>query len=244
MDHGLWQADCSLLSHVDNDDGYVDLANLIQHRHNVEDRCQDDRMLEEEEESTSEEIEDGKKRERVKKPFRRRAKRSTNLFVIDDDGKVCPALPEDSQWFRMYVKHPAISSKKFCRNFRNRFRMPYAQFIQLWEDAREGCWFPRWMKPNSKTPLSLLILGALRYLGRGWTFDDLEENTCISQEVHRTFFHEFISIGSLILYEEYVQQPSMDDVNRHQVEFDQAGFTGAIGSTDATHIIIEKCTYR
>ena len=43
-------------------------------------------------------------------------------------------------------------------------------------------------------PLSLLILGALRYLGRGWTFADLEENTAISIETHRTFFHEFVAV--------------------------------------------------
>jgi len=30
------------------------------------------------------------------------------------------------------------------------------------------------------------------YLGRGWTFDDIEENTGISQETHRQFFHALL----------------------------------------------------
>ena len=42
-------------------------------------------------------------------------------------------------------------------------------------------------------PLELLVLGSLRYLGRGWTFDDLEEATGISEESHRVFFRRFIS---------------------------------------------------
>ena len=35
----------------------------------------------------------------------------------------------------------------------------------------------------------------LQYLGRGWTFDDLSENTSISQETIRVFSHLFIEFG-------------------------------------------------
>ncbi len=45
-------------------------------------------------------------------------------------------------------------------------------------------------------PFELLILGALRYIGRGWTFDDLEESTNISLSTHRQFFHTFIQVGA------------------------------------------------
>jgi hypothetical protein len=53
-----------------------------------------------------------------------------------------------------------------------------------------------------------LILGALRYLGRGWTFDDCEESTAIGEETHRVFFHEFIQIGSPVLFKKYVLTPA------------------------------------
>ena len=46
-----------------------------------------------------------------------------------------------------------------------------------------------------KNPISLLLLGSLRYIGRGWCFDDLEEATGISEEVHRVFFHQYILFG-------------------------------------------------
>jgi hypothetical protein len=35
--------------------------------------------------------------------------------------------------------------------------------------------------------IKLLLLGTLQYLSRGLTFDDIEEATCISAEVHRVF---------------------------------------------------------
>jgi hypothetical protein len=49
-------------------------------------------------------------------------------------------------------------------------------------------------------PLELLILGALRVLGRRSTFDDLYEATFISAEVHRVFFHKFVSFYAKNVY--------------------------------------------
>jgi hypothetical protein len=123
--------------------------------------------------------------------------------------------------------------------------MPYAQFVQFVSDAKDNNWFPRWKKRNSTSPIELLILGGFRYLGRGWTFDDLEENTLISCEVHRNYFHEFIVVGANVLYPLYVVTPATgEECETHMHEFMQAGFNGAIGSTDATHVAIEKCSYR
>lgn len=127
--------------------------------------------------------------------------------------------------------------------------MPHASFIQLVQDAKEGEWFPRWSRSSASgrpcSPLELMILGSLRYLGRGWTFDDCEEATAISEETHRVFFHQFITIGSTILFEKYVNVPSnLVDLRAHMAEFEMAGLPGACGSCDATHIIHEMCSYR
>jgi hypothetical protein len=55
-------------------------------------------------------------------------------------------------------------------------------------------------------PIELLVLGALRYLGRrGLTFDDLEEYTAINEETHCQFLHRFIEFGSKTLYIWYVK---------------------------------------
>jgi hypothetical protein len=57
------------------------------------------------------------------------------------------------------------------------------------------------------SPLELMILGSLRYLGRGWTFDDCEEATAVGEETHRRFFHQFTAIGATILFDKYVHAP-------------------------------------
>jgi hypothetical protein len=93
--------------------------------------------------------------------------------------------------------------------------------------------------------LELLLLGSLQYLGRGWTFDDLEETTAISLEVHRKFFRQFIGVGSSILYPILVVVPqAAEEARTHIVEFSKAGCHGCVGSSDATHIAVDKCSYR
>ena len=97
----------------------------------------------------------------------------------------------------------------------------------------------------ASSPLSLLILGALRYLGRGWTFEDIEESTAIDEETHQQFFHVFIQYGSTTMYDKYVITPKTpDDASTHIREMELAGFPGCFGSTDATHIAMDSCAYR
>jgi hypothetical protein len=51
-------------------------------------------------------------------------------------------------------------------------------------------------KDWSSIPLQLLVMGSLWYLGRGLTFDDLEEATYISESSHHFFFHGFTKVMS------------------------------------------------
>jgi len=103
--------------------------------------------------------------------------------------------------------------------------------------------YDRWCghKWNNKqaSPIELLVLGSLRYFGCGWTFDDVEENTAISKEVHRTFFHCFVEFGSTVLYEKYILTPVFGNVAKtHMREFKEAGFPGCVGFSDATLMIL------
>ena len=52
--------------------------------------------------------------------------------------------------------------------------------------------------------MRLLLLGTLRYIGRACTFDDLEEATCLSRELHQNFYHAFIEYMSTVLFSKYV----------------------------------------
>lgn len=79
------------------------------------------------------------------------------------------------------------------------------------KETPDDCFY-RWREDgvsNRKvSPMELLVLGSLRYLGRGWTFDDLEESTFIDKEVHRVFFHKFVEFGANKLYPKFVTMPS------------------------------------
>jgi hypothetical protein len=69
--------------------------------------------------------------------------------------------------------------------------LPYPRFMELLQEAKKSPLFKAWHDSSSdftiheSPPLELMVLGCLRYLGRGWTFDDLKESTEISEETHR-----------------------------------------------------------
>ena len=162
-------------------------------------------------------------------------------------GALIPMTPMEMPWFAEYCSdRDRECSSRFEKKFRRRFRMPYSEFWKLVDIIKnEGNgYFDRWMgcendfSEEQTSPIELLLLGTLRYLGRGWTFDDIEEATAISLEVHRVFFHAFISWGSSCLYDRFVTTPSTkEEVDKHTAEFSTAGLDGAIGSSDATHIL-------
>ena len=82
-------------------------------------------------------------------------------------------------------------------------------------------------------------------MGKGWCFDDLEEATGISEEVHRVFSHQFILFGDLFLYSRFVNYPkNSEQVSTHMKDFKIAGINGGVGFMDACHVIMEKCSHR
>ncbi|KAI2507621.1 Plant transposon protein [Fragilaria crotonensis] len=185
-------------------------------------------------------------------PTRKKRRSKRTAMWTDQDGRRRPILPRQTFWYSVYVAAPDLENPQFHTLFRLRFRLPYAQFRELNDRLETEASFSRWhdgkINPWSRvqsTPISLLLLTSLRYLGRGWTFDDLSENTSISEETIRVFFHTFIDFGSTILYRQYVRSPTnCQEARTHTAEYEMAGFPGAIGSTDATHIMLERVSYR
>ena len=127
-------------------------------------------------------------------PLRPRGKRSRrpNRVILarrNEEGELEAIPPTESMWYHLYVSCPHSGDERFEKMFRRRLRLPYQSFLEFVEDARANNWFPRSTRCDAtkKDPLSLelLILGAFRYIGRGFTFDDLEEATAISEETHR-----------------------------------------------------------
>ena len=177
-----------------------------------------------------------------------RAKRScqklVNVSMFDKDGNVVPLDPKYSTWYITYCSHPRLSCKHFHTLFRRRFRLPYKEYLQLVQEARESGIFAIWDTGRKSavgtlsSPLELMVLGALRYLGRGWTFDDLQEATGIDSDTHRQFFHLFLVFGSTILFDKHVRIPSKEEAFSR--EFHEAGLPGCVGSMDASHVLLER----
>ena len=181
-------------------------------------------------------------------PPRRRSCKSNPMMMRSSDGTLVPMLPTNSSWYSLYVLNPDVDDEKWQRKFRLRFRLPHNKYLELLEKIRGHYMFDRWNREDATgkpaSPLSLMLLGALRYLGRGWSFDDLEEATAISEECHRQFFHVFIGYGSTFLYDEWVKYPrNAEEAAEHMHEHTLAGFDGCVGSMDATHIGMERCSY-
>lgn len=142
-------------------------------------------------------------------------------------------------WSIQYVVAPNVS----------RFQLPFNAFNDFVVYSNDGNYFPQSLGCNvagkAASPLELMISGALRFLGRGWTFDDNEEATSMSEENHCHFFNKFIKFGSTILFNELVRTPqTLDEAKAHMAEFKLAGLPGTCTSSDAISIIHEMCLHQ
>ncbi len=130
-----------------------------------------------------------------------------------EDEPLCVITPEESGWYRAYVRNFLLEDPDsfMAKKFWLRFCLPYPSYKDLLHQITSDNRFERWCvrKWNGKksSPVQLLLLGTLRYLGRGWTFDDIKEQTAISECVHCKFFHKFIEFGSTTLYSMHVISP-------------------------------------
>ena len=124
---------------------------------------------------------------------KRRRAPARQVMWTDENGRHHQFTPKSSLWYCIYVAYPDLDDDVFHKKFRARFCMPYNQFTHLVVSLQIEHSFCRWHEGSvscikkEATPISLLVFCSLRYLGRGWTFDDLSENTAISIEVIRTF---------------------------------------------------------
>ncbi len=112
-----------------------------------------------------------------------------------EDGLLEVIPPKDSLWYKFYVRNFYINQDaKLAKAFRNCFRLPNPQFLELVEDICSNDLFDQWCryKSNNKkvSPVELLLLGLLCYLSRGWTVDDCEESTAIDKDVRSTVLYK------------------------------------------------------
>lgn len=86
-------------------------------------------------------------------------------------------------------------------------------------------------------PRELLVMGALKVLGRGLPFDELEIGSRVSKTAHAAFLHQFIEHFVTHQYSEHIHSPANQAELAECLEpYRNLGFDGAIGSIDCTHI--------
>ena len=110
-----------------------------------------------------------KKRKRIRK----RRSSANPLYYRDDTRRLLTLTPTRTIWYIIYVENDdqmlPRQLKKFCR----RFRPPYESFKELLKDLEIHTLFSKWKDRNKNcatklaSPLPLLLLATLRYLGRG-----------------------------------------------------------------------------
>ena len=176
----------------------------------------------------------------------KRSVKKHKLLVRNDDGSLRELTPKDTLWYCLYVQSPPQNERMHLL-FRNRFRLSYTMYKDLLEEISNHELFERWTKKDAvgdlPSNLALLLLGSLRYLGRFWTFDDVYEANGISREVNRVFYGKLIEYGSTVMYKKSViDMAQYMDYTYNDKLFEMAGMNGCKGSSDATHVIMLKCS--
>jgi hypothetical protein len=91
--------------------------------------------------------------------------------------------------------------------FRKRFRLPFSEFYNIYETARDEEWFGVPKESKRIVPLSMKMMGTFRLMGRNLVYDDITEISTIKEEVMRVFFGDFVDVFSKRYYQQWMQQP-------------------------------------
>jgi hypothetical protein len=99
---------------------------------------------------------------------KKRAPRGVLARKDTEDGPLEIILPEDSLWYKAYISNFLMlePESSMAKKFRERFCLPYPNFLQLVVSVSKSELFDRWCghKRNNKQAslIELLVLGSLR----------------------------------------------------------------------------------
>jgi hypothetical protein len=160
-------------------------------------------------------------------------------YSLKKERKVYPRESyRDSIWYRFCQRDLPDLNSRDGKTFRLRFTVPYSLLKQILTFAE--CWFPQRAYDacgKETTPVFLKLLGTLRMLGKGCTWDLLYELSGVSAEVHRKWTLAFLDKFSKELYPVYVHGPrNNEELNQITSLYAAWGFPGCVGSTDSVHI--------
>ena len=139
-----------------------------------------------------------------------------------------------------------IPNGRLHKLFRKLFHVPYDVFLDLTVLARERWWQDhnednRCRAGKLVASLDLQILGALFVLAQGVSHVVCSISSNISEEVHRSFFIEWIHHMASVK-DEFIFMPHDDDTLRKVTdEYAARGLPGCVGSIDCVHIGWDNC---
>ena len=86
-------------------------------------------------------------------------------------------------------------------------------------------------------------MACLQILARGNVFADIYHMSFMSMQVAAVTFHSFTEYFAKEMYDEHIYLPTGDYQTKVMGEYERVGFTGAVGSTDVTHVRYGMCPY-
>jgi hypothetical protein len=177
-------------------------------------------------------------------PEKIRKQRVRNQYTVEDR--------YSSVFYKNYIlpslqENPPIRdlSTTIGKTFRRRFRVPFCVFLEICESIKATHNLPEDKydaKGQEGIKLSLLVLGSLRMLGSGCTFDAIEELTCVSRVTHRKFFHKYFCTWGQDAAKDIIRLPHDEDSILHVMAlYERKGLPGCVGSVDCVHVCWDKC---
>ena len=150
-------------------------------------------------------------------PEKIRKERVQNQYTVEDR--------YNSVFYKNYIlpslqDNPPIKdvSTTTGKTFRRRFRVPFSVFLEICESikATHNLTDEKYdARGQEVVKLSLLVLGSLRMLGSGCTFDAIEELTCVSRVKHRQFFHKYFCTWGQETAKDIIRLPHDEDSARN-----------------------------
>ena len=177
-------------------------------------------------------------------PPKLRKERERNQYTIEDR--------YNSVFYKTYLL-PSLAQDSTIRDisdrlgakFRKRFRVPFTVFEEICTDLRNVHKLLEHRydaKGEESIRISLLVLGSLRCIASGCTFDAIEELTCVSQDTHRVFFHKYFCTWGRDAAKDLIKMPHDDDTIAHvTAQYEKRGLPGCVGSVDCVHVCWDRC---
>jgi Plant transposon protein. len=129
--------------------------------------------------------------------------------------------------------------------FQRLFRVPFCVFKEICSGIRGHHVIPKHgygAKGSETVKLPLLVLGALRILGSGCTFDAQEELTGVSRDTHRKFFHDIFCTWGQHVAKDIITMPDDENSVCHVMAlYERQGLPGCVGSVDCVHVCWDQC---